>query len=194
MKTIVFDVDGVLANFTKGFTTIGNRLFGIPIVENDDQLSWNFKESLTSEQQSVIWNEVKSTLGWWRSLVSLVSYEIFYRINRLTIDNEVYFVTNRFSYRRPPGEQTVSWLMLHGIPNPRVIVSEKKGEICDAIRADFSLEDNWSNALSIHDRAPGCQSFLIERRYNEKDRKVLPEGMTVVKTVTEYLDHITERI
>jgi phosphoglycolate phosphatase-like HAD superfamily hydrolase len=29
--TLVFDIDGVLANFTRGFTRIANKLFGTPV-------------------------------------------------------------------------------------------------------------------------------------------------------------------
>jgi len=104
----------------------------------------------------------------------------------------VYFLTNRFSNITPPGEQTVSWLKRHGISNPRVIVSSKKGEICSAVKADFSLEDNWGNACAIHWMAEGCRSFLIERRYNEKARDVIPQGITVVKKVDEFLDAVEQ--
>ena len=192
MKTIVFDVDGVLANFTRGFTQIANRMFGVPVVENDDQPSWDFKETLSAKQQDKIWEELKSIPGWAHSLEALIPYKTFCRINQLALKNELYFVTNRFSYMRPPGEQTVTWLMLHGISSPRVIVSAKKGEICQAIGADYCLEDNWGNAVSVHWMAEKCRSFLIERRYNEEARKIIPSGIVRVKTVEEYLDHIEE--
>lgn len=190
MKTIVFDVDGVLANFTRAFTSIGHYFFGTSIVESDEQKSWNFREHLTDIQQTKMWEYLRNYPNWWNTLMPLVPHEVFQRVNALTLKNEVYFLTNRFSNCRPAGEQTLSWLIRQGIDKPRVIVSSRKGEICKAVGADFSLEDNWGNATSIHWMAEGCQSFLIERRYNEEARKVIPKGITVVKTVEEFLNDL----
>ena len=187
MKTIVLDVDGVLANFTKPFSTIGNRFFGTAIIEEGEQRSWGFRDELSVAQQNVMWEWLKNYSEWWNSLPPLINHEAFARINRLTMRNEVYFLTNRFSYCRPPGEQTMSWLIRYGIDNPRVIISGKKGEVCRAVKADFSLEDNWSNACAIHWMAEGCQSFLIERHQNEKAREIIPKGIMTVKTVDGFL-------
>jgi len=192
MKTIVFDVDGVLANFITAFTALGNWFFDTPIIDNFEQPSWNFRDSLTADEQNIIWERLRHTPEWWDSLASLVSIRVFLRISDLTLRHEVYFLTNRFSEMRPPGEQTVSWLKRHGISNPRVIVSSRKGEICSALNADFSLEDNWGNACAIHWMAGRCRSFLIERRHNEKAREIIPQGITVVKKVEEFLDYIEQ--
>lgn len=190
MKTIVFDVDGVLANFTKPFTTIGNELFGTPIVDCCEQPSWDFNEILTRVQQSRVWIVVRRTPEWWTSLPPLVSSDIFHQIESLTAFNEVYFLTNRLSDMRPSGEQTLTWLKCRGISDPRVIVSSRKGEITSALKADFAIEDNWSNACAIHWMAEGCRTFLIKRGYNEKAREIIPKGITVVNSVGEFLNQI----
>lgn len=190
-KVILFDMDGVLANFITAFTTLGNKLFGTPIVDNQEHPSWDFRDSLTSEQQSEIWGVLRNTANWWASLSSLVSAEVFERIEDLTYWYEVYFVTHRMhDVYFPAGEQTIRWLHDYGILHPRVIVSPNKGEIAKAVGADYSIEDNWENACAIHWMVKRCKSFLIERRYNEEAREIIPPGIIRVKTVEEYLDYV----
>ena len=192
MSVIMFDVDGVLANFTTAFTTVGNRLFDTPIVDNHEQPTWDFRESLTQGQQNQIWKEIKTINNWWESLLLLVPYGTFYDINISTLKHEVYFVTHRMHSLTPAGEQTVNWLKTHGISNPRVIVSKHKGEIAKAVGANFSLEDNWGNACAIHWLAEDCESVLIERLYNAKARDVIPKNIRVVPTVNDFLKYMED--
>ena len=194
MKTIVFDVDGVLADFSKTFTALGAQIFKTPQVSDLTQVTWEYTDLMSAEQRTWVWKVLRETPEWWTTFSPLVSPEDFLRIEFLTVHNEVYFVTNRFSNRRPPGEQTLTWLKCQGISDPRVIVSSRKGEIARAVKADYVLEDNWSNACAIHWMAEGCRTFLIKRGYNEEARKVIPEGITVVESVGEFLDQIEEGI
>jgi len=190
MKTIIFDVDGVLADFSRSFTLIGSALFDTPVVGDMTHDHWDFRKELSTKQRERIWADVKGLREWWTTLAPLVEPEVFRRIEFLTAHHEVYFVTNRFSNMRPAGEQTITWLKIHGIADPRVIVSSRKGEIASALKATHALEDNWQNASVIHWMASGCRTFLIERHYNEEARKMIPEGITVVKTVEEFLGYV----
>ena len=190
-KVVIFDLDGVLADFDQAFTRLGHYLFDTPISYTVSQPYWNFRNVMTVEQQTKVWDIIKGTAGWWVSVPSLVNADVFVRINGLTHRHEVYFVTHRMHSITPAGEQSVQWLKYRGIDNPRVIVSSRKGEIARAVSADYALEDNWGNACSIHWMAEKCRTFLIERPYNEEARKIIPPRISVVKTVDEYL-HIVE--
>lgn len=194
MKTIVFDVDGVLADFSFAFTLLSSNLFGTQCFSDLTQVTWDYTDVMTPEQREEVWRVLKETEEWWTTLPSLVPENIFDWINTLTINNEVYFLTNRFSDVRPPGEQTLTWLNTMGIADPRVIVSSRKGEIISAVKADFAIEDNWSNACAIYWMADGCRTFLIKRGYNEAARKIIPKGITVVDEVSDFLDQIEENI
>ena len=193
-KVIIFDLDGVLADFDLGFTRLGHYLFGTPFVSTVQQPFWNFRNVMTTEQQNEVWNVIKKTPGWWFSLPPLIEDDVFIRIWELTNRCEVYFVTHRMHDKTPAGEQSVQWLEYHGIEHPRVIVSPNKGEIAKAVGAHYVIEDNWSNACAIHWMAERCKTFLIERPYNEEARKIIPPRITVVKTVDEYLDVVEREI
>lgn len=189
---IIFDLDGVLADFDLGFTVVANKLFGTPINNTFEQKEFSFRDLLSAKQQAEVWRVLMDAPDWWRGLTALVSGSVFLAIDHLTHSNEVYFVTNRMHHKVPAGEQTVAWLQDHGLSSPRVIVSAAKGEVARAVKADFALEDNWGNACAIHWMAgqPQCRVFLIERRYNEIARRVIPEGITRVKRVEEFIDAV----
>ena len=188
-KVIMFDVDGVLADFDLAFTFLANKIFGTPISCTFDQKEWNFRTILTNSQQSRVWVVVKNTPYWWENLASLVDQKIMRQINALCLNNEVYFITARTHSWTPLGVQTQRWLMEQGIEHPRVVVTADKGEACKILKVNYALEDNWGNACAIHWMS-GAKSFLINRHYNEKARGIISEGITRVGTVLEFIDAI----
>ncbi len=189
-KVVIFDIDGVLADFDLAFTTLAHKLFDTPVVTCFGHHSWNFRTLMTDAQQSETWEVLKEEDGWWDRLECLCTPHEMYRLAALCDVAEVYFVTHRMHNVTPVGEQSVMWLQIHGIDNPRVIVSSRKGEIASAVCADYAIEDNWGNACSIHWMAEKCKTFLIARPYNEEARKIIPPNITVVNTISQYLDAI----
>ncbi len=187
-KRYMFDVDGVLADFDLAFTTLAHKAYGTSITSTVSQKDWSFRNILNAKEQSVIWDILKDTPQWWASLNPLVPANTFIRINDLCARNEVYFITNRMHNLSAPGIQTQSWLQEHGIyRSPRVLVTKDKGEACKILNIDYSLEDNWGNACAIHWMSK-TKSFLINRHYNWESRKIIPEGITRVGSVIEFLE------
>jgi hypothetical protein len=93
-KTIIFDVDGCLADFVEGFTTLGNRMFGVPIMKAHTQETWdNFGG--TKEQKSAIWEALKQDPEYWMNLSALIGPTTFARIDSLAMYHRVYFLTTR---------------------------------------------------------------------------------------------------
>ena len=188
-KIYMFDVDGVLSDFDLAFTTLAHRAYGTPITSTVSQKDWSFRNILNAKEQSVIWDILKNTPQWWTSLLPMVSPSTFIRINSLCAHNEVYFITNRMHDITAPGIQTQAWLIMNGITfQPRVVVTKDKGEACKILKVDYALEDNWGNACAIHWISEGTKSFLINRRYNEKARGIIPENIVRVDTVVDFLD------
>lgn len=184
-KVIMLDVDGVLANFTYGFSLLANEMFGFPVVHTHEQPTWNFSGEgrLTKVQESAVWTRIRQTVGWWEGLQPLVSPSVFCRISNLGGHHEVLFTTSRVSSVTPPGAETKAWLHTLGVLLPSVIVSPKKGEIARAVGATHSLEDKAENAWSIHwiSDIPQTASYLINRPYNQV--QTVPEIGARVKRV-----------
>jgi len=186
---IIFDVDGVLADFVLAFT----KTAGVPkpwgSVENTAE--WSFKGKMPDQLIADTWKVVKSMPNWWCTLPPLVSPEVFESINRLHYDNGVLFVTARVSDHNAQW-QTVRWLKGNGIRNPNVIVSHNKGEIAAAVSADFHIDDKPENAACVHwmaDERP-CRSYFLERAL--RPCPWLPANVRRVTSVSEYIAAIEE--
>ena len=197
MKTIMIDLDGVLADFTEGFTRIANKLWGHPIVLQKDQIEWRMP-FCTNHQQDIVWEEIRTDPRWWVMLNRMVALSTMFRIEALQRMHEILFVTSRVSNASPPGEQSRRWLRMHGVPNASVIVSSEKGAVARAVGATHSLEDRLENALDIAGTQPN--TYLINRPYNQvltTELSFYPihklasyEYITRVDTVDQFLDKV----
>jgi len=187
---IQFDIDGVLADFVQGFTTLARKWFpDVPVTRTADQPLWSGFPRMTKGQIDVIWREVTGSWAFWQGLDALESPALFWRLDDLRARHELYFVTSR------PGEtakvQTEAWLHRRGIYNPTVIISGKKAEIAKAIKANFSIEDKPSNGSCIDWMTDGrTKSYLINRPYNRMPNEFLASGVKRVNTVSEFIDEV----
>ena len=186
MKTIMFDVDGVLADFSYAFT----KECGIfTPVAGPEQQAWDFPE-IPREVQNEVWKRIKASRDWWLNLPSLVSADVFWKIDELVSDHQLVFVTSRVGIA--PQLQTELWLHHYGIQNPCVVVSKRKAEIAKAIDADYSIDDKPENVACVHwiaDVKP-CRSYVIDRPYNRTG--FIPKNVRRVLTVEEFLNDIEE--
>lgn len=188
---IQIDVDGVLANFTKGFYREANKYIpSLPIQGDDTQESWDYKD-IPDDIQSKIWQTIKASKTWWYELDPIPTPEEFEKLQDLEYRDgiNIYYVTAR------PGDYakflTERWIRTHcRIEHPTVIVALNKGEIAKHLKVDFAIEDRGENAEDItrYCRDPK-NSFLINRKYNRR----IPYAATRVDTFGEFLEKIRER-
>src|SRR3990172_4497982 len=92
---VIFDVDGCLADFMLGFTTLLNREFGTPITRGHQYEQWDEVIGVSPQQVKYGWNCVNQSSTFWLTLDSLVSNEVWDRLRRLQEHTDIYFVTNR---------------------------------------------------------------------------------------------------
>jgi FMN phosphatase YigB (HAD superfamily) len=185
---VMFDIDGVLADFYAGYRALQTSLGKTPTTSTRWDDYWD----------PDVWRAIKTSPTFWQYLPRLAGVD-FERINRLQAEATVYFCTSR------PGthvaRQTKAWLVASGIQTPSLIVSDKKGEVAKGINADYSLEDKAGNALYIAYHARGCKSYLLDgdgtrmdRCYNRFDHSVLGRSVVRVATVEAFLEEIENAI
>tara|TARA_Y100000310_G_C20353708_1_gene655604 strand:- start:14 stop:619 length:606 start_codon:yes stop_codon:yes gene_type:complete len=199
MKTIMFDMDGVLADFILGFTACAASLFpnlNLQPFNTRDNPTWGFGRLLSPEQQDVVWADIRGKSYFWQSLRPLVTPADFARIATLATRNNVYFVTARPDGMTGAGWQTREWLNEHGVTGGNVIGTSRKGEAARLLRADFSIEDKIENAWCVHwmTDKPKTASVLINRQYNQFSPgcEIGPKGLVRVDEVSEFLSMVEE--
>ena len=181
-RVVMFDVDGVLAWFTEAFRAAYERVHQRKFEKPTEEIRWD------DLWDAKVWEFIKSSPVWWALLKPIPERRVFKLINALQNTHDVYFVTAR------PGlsvkQQTESWLRLHGIEDPTVILSSKKGEMAKALSADWSIEDKAGNAVYIAYQSSGTKSFLVDRPYNQFDHEMLGSKVRRIKEIEEFLTAI----
>lgn len=202
---IALDLDGVFSNFHYSFSIIANKLFGSPIIMDIDQIKsyqwedWGYP--LNKEQHNKVWEEVnKNTPNFWYDMLPLISPEEFSKL--LDVINEghnFFFITSR---KNTVGgsvlNQTNKWIKKNlAIDNFSVIPAHKKGQVIEAIEADYFLDDMPENVIDALVKAPKCESFLLNRPYNAYAIEFIKKTQNykkikIVYSVGEFLDLIDE--
>jgi hypothetical protein len=188
---IAFDIDGVLANFTRGFTRIGHQLFGTPVGDTSCQQTWDFhlfpELGLDKEKSSFngpIWTAVKESPDFWATL-DPINPSVMHRIN--AIQNKI-FITNR------PGietaAQSVQFLESWGIEDPVVILGHEKGPIAIRENVVAVMDDLWTNCFDIKKAVPSAYVTMLWCAYNEfsHDEWLKQYAGTLVLSVDAFID------
>ncbi len=173
-KAIGFDLDGVLANFTKAYQALLARLSGRNLFEPGDEIdpptwNWDKDRGYTSAERGAAWEAIKADPNFWRNLDPLqpnVS-QVFFRSLQHGPSRDVYFITSR------PGiaskAQTEAWLREHlGWRNPTVLVvgTRVKGEACAALGLDAYIDDHYPNVADVVLKSPKTRAYLYSVAHN----------------------------
>ena len=186
MKTILLDIDGVLADFVLGFRQLANQRYGVPVYGTMEQLDWSFPD-LTVAQQNHLWTEIRESKTFWRDLPVLPTNVLL--LEDAVDNHRVYFCTSR------PGDsaqyQTAAWLdEKFYITYPTVIVSSEKGRVAAGVGANFALDDKVEHIRQIQ-RDSSANAFLLDRPYNQDPDfgpwPLLPRAQTVDEFFTKCL-------
>ncbi|HET7266312.1 MAG TPA: hypothetical protein VFL28_16725 [bacterium] len=183
---VVLDVDGVLADFILGFTTLANRMFGTPVFTTLEQKSWDAYEGISAAQCALALEAAAASPAFWQDLPPIASPDELAHLASIAPAHDLYFVTNRFG--NGAKAQTETWLRRHGVSAPTVILSEAKGEVARAVRADVLLDDKAGNAVFTQYYSRATAVYLIDRPYNRFDPAVLGSKITRVRTLDEFFD------
>lgn len=193
-QIIMCDIDGCLADFVLGFTTLANSIYpSVPITPTEKQPLWDGFPGMTKDQIEFVWKVVDESDGFWSKLKPMTPRMTFVDLNAISRDADLYFTTNRRGTHVI--KQTEEWLYKQGIHSPRVIIVERKGELARSIGATFMIDDKAGNAIyAAYHAAPKLRSFIIDRPYNRFDSEVVGSKVTRVSTMYEFLEYVWKAI
>lgn len=184
LSTILIDLDGVLADFARGYSTTANDMYGTPVLGTETCPTWSVAEAvgLTREQDIHVWGAITRSEIFWRRLPELAGAEEFERIAAL---ENVVFCTTRPSAAR---SQTRGWLREYGLYQPCIHVTDKAPLLCVFQHGGFALDDHVETihnmcVYSTITRRNVWKPSLMTRQYN-KDAGGLPR----VDTLKEFLN------
>lgn len=192
MRPVIFDIDGVLADYCEGFTVLARSAlanFNIPLTPTHVRERWDVVPGMTKEMEQTVQDVIRHHPTFWESLETLATETEFQRIEEICGFLPVYFVTGRVG---PHVErQTKTWLFRHGIGDPNVIVTHRKGEIAKALDATHMIDDKAGNVVFTQYFSPRTKAFLLDRLYNRFDSSVVGTKVARIATLADYLDAIT---
>jgi len=208
MKTIVFDIDGVLADFIAGFMRVAKEVVGrdLPYVDTLTHEHWDSFPGLTDAEVAGTWKYISTYIGYefWTTLSPLATRDEFLGIASLMppdffgglsgYGHRVYFATNR----QTPGAQaaTASWLLYNSTSrvvgaHPHVVITKRKGEFCRVVDADYYIDDKSENvdcAIWMTDKK--VKAFVIDRIYNRGVYAPHSSSAKRVSSITEFLEEV----
>lgn len=184
MKRIMFDVDGVLANFVQAFSEVGVDL-GIlsKPVSMEEQDTWSTETfcNIDSQQVEEIWKFIVETDYWWVDrLDCLATDDELDKINELCNMYSVYFISSRPQSIPNIQALTGDWLKCAGVLQPNVIITDDKPSVAEVLDITHSIEDKVETANDLDG-----ESYLIDRLYNRHRRA---PWIKVVKKLDEFLE------
>lgn len=202
LMNLVFDIDGVIANFESGWNPVLAKIAGsdkLPAGWQDDPgfpdiWDWD-KRAYGLDVVREGWKHVATSATFWKTLKPMKGgVEACKRLNTLQKTHDIFFMTSR------PGlavqRQTCEWLYEQGVNYPNVIVVkhfDDKIPLLENLQARLFIDDKldtmelWYN----HCYTAGIKTVnpnyfaLIDAPYNRDNRTV--KGMRVVSDINTAL-------
>ena len=191
MSTIVFDIDGVLADFIKGALDVARCLgYSTPHITTREHQHWDVYPGLDEKGVEDTWKYITDHPEFWSDLTPLAMQEELEIIEGLIEDgHRVYFATNR----NKPGalEATQDWLQYFIGGSCNVVITHRKGEFCKVVDADYYIDDKSENvdcAIWMTDKK--TKAYVITRPYNSGVYAPHSKSARRVSTLTEFLEDI----
>lgn len=160
----------MLADFTTAYAkrlikVTGDNLLPIPLTI--PCWDWDVHYGYTKDQIAATWESIQADRLFWQKLAPLAEAEVFTRINVLSKDHPVYFITNRIGVNCK--QQTERFLYAQGIDYPTVLITSNKRPVIESLKIEFFVDDRLEtmNDLAALKRP---HFYLVETSYNQTGR------------------------
>lgn len=201
MTAIACDIDGVVANFTKGFSILCHRLDSrLPLVEYGQANTWCWwrekwytdhspRGQVVPEEAWALIQAADSDVMFWLGLEPLFNLSYLQKVYN---EWPVHFMTRRDGGMAE--QQTRLWLERNGMPWARVSLipsGVEKSEVCAKLGISTIIEDSPTYAQEALDA--GMNVVLVTYQYNvhvpkqERLRRVfnLERALVVAKEMND---------
>ncbi|MFA5724409.1 MAG: hypothetical protein WC979_09205 [Candidatus Pacearchaeota archaeon] len=189
---IGFDVDGVIANFTKVFTGILNGINPKCPILNDysEVLHWYYDKFLPVTKLEIkrAWEIVDKNPNFWRSIPPIKNIKVVVDfVNHNRHQHDFYFITSRLATGGISATyQTINWLRAMGFRDPQVIETSTKGNIIEFLGIRYYIDDRTKNCLDVAEKSPGCKIYCPNYPYNAD----VVNSVIKVPSVIEYIEQV----
>lgn len=199
--TIVFDIDGVLADFVKGALDVARIIYPdayVPKIGTREHLDWDTYPGCSATMVTGLWQFIAQHPEFWSELEPLATPAEFEMINGLLVDgHRVYFATSR----RTPGalHATHAFLSRHIIRGVNTVIdlplsivtTHRKGEFCKVADANFFLDDKSENVDCVAWMTDGkTKGFVLDRLYNQGAKAPHSSKVKRVGSVEEFVKEV----
>ena len=189
---ISFDIDGVLANFIRGFTRVGNSLHGTPIGDESSHQAWNFEDfpelQLTKPLVKAMWAGVWADPNFWANLDPM-NVSVIREIN--DIRNKV-FITNRAGVE--PAKQSERFLEKWGVWRPEVYLAADKAPLAKKLNVVAVIDDYVVNCRDLKVAIPEAYIAMLWTPYNQPYHIEMKElGVDIVLSVEQFIGEACRR-
>lgn len=198
MKTLVFDIDGVLANFNLGYGRLLTKVGGDKLPKGWEEnpafpamWDWDDAAGYTPEVTTKVWKKYIMQQGsdFWKTLEPLpTARETLMHLNGLVKKGvaECYFLTNRMGHNVKL--QTEEFLYANGLDYPTVLITTDKIPWLRLLRPNFFIDDLDKTVKDVKWAAteelwPNFELYLKRAPYN----KALWEEVHTAETVKDAL-------
>jgi len=184
------DIDGVVADFLSPFLQVVARKTGMGAIAAETITDFNFKEHpfLT---EAIVWKsmeEVSYDPAFWRGLSSLISDEDWHRLEALSGQGKLVFVTHRYereTYSIP--QVSCDWLRRHGISRPVVYFTQSaKSALVDKLGVKLFVDDRHENCQDVAENTEATV-LMPHRSYNQSFEHPRVTRIQDLHALTTYL-------
>lgn len=177
-KVLVFDIDGLFANFSEAYRRVfikvtGKDLFAPGDTENAPTWDFDYFRGYTREEHKVAWKFIVTSPGFWLTLKPIQANCIWFsdRAGKLFREHDIYFITNRAGdYVKHCTEVWLREFVTQSFV-PTVLITkdvngEDKGKLLCGLSADAFIDDKFENVQQAVRLSPHTHTYLYNRRYN----------------------------
>lgn len=179
-KALLLDIDGVLADFYKGFASYLNKKLNINIDLDTKATSYDIKQW----HPKLAWVDIDPIIGEWLNDDGFLSLPIYPGAQSFAyslIDKyDVYIVTARIGdFKTKFSEETIQrikdntklWLKKHGIPSNKLFFRHDKISFCKEHGINALIEDKSTTVLKA--AKEGIYSILVARPWNHHGNDIV---------------------